>query len=90
VSGLYVRSRPGLLYLGQPLPYRLSSTLVARKRTADFKAHDRNGDGKLSKAEYAVLLTAIGNGDRLDNFFAQLDADGDGLVTPKEFETETQ
>lgn len=60
------------------------------QRAATFQASDRNGDGKLDKAEYAALLTARGSANRLDNFSAQLDADGDGLITQKEFETETQ
>jgi hypothetical protein len=60
------------------------------QRAAVFKTHDGNGDGKLSKAEYAALLAANGSAARLENFLAQLDADHDGQITPKEFETETQ
>jgi hypothetical protein len=36
-----------------------------------------------------AVLAGTGQAARLDNLFAQLDADQDGLITPKEFETET-
>jgi hypothetical protein len=59
------------------------------QRAATFKANDGNGDGRLGKAEYGAVLAGTGQTARLDNLFAQLDADQDGLITPKEFETET-
>jgi hypothetical protein len=40
---------------------------------------DRDGDGRVSAAEYAPFA-------RHDDEFAQLDADGDGFVTAVEFD----
>lgn len=61
---------------------------TAEQRAAAFKAIDLNADGKLDKPEYGTMLTTIGYAERLDNFFAQLDADKNGLITTKEFETD--
>jgi hypothetical protein len=63
---------------------------TAEQRAAAFKAIDLNTDGKLSKPEYGTMLTTIGYAERLESFFGQLDADKDGLVTSKEFETDPQ
>jgi hypothetical protein len=60
------------------------------QRAAAFKAIDLNADGKLDKPEYGTMLATIGYPERLDSFFAQLDADKDGLITAKEFETDPQ
>jgi hypothetical protein len=60
------------------------------QRNAAFKAIDLNTDGKLDKPEYQTMLTKIGYAERLDGFFAQLDADKDSLITAKEFETDPQ
>jgi hypothetical protein len=61
---------------------------TAEQRSAAFKAIDLDADGKLDKPEYQAMLTTIGYPERLDDFFAQLDADKDGRITSKEFETE--
>ncbi len=58
------------------------------QRAAAFKAIDTNADGKLDRAEYGAMLTRIGYPDQLDNFFAQLDADKNGQIVEKEFETD--
>ena len=63
---------------------------TAEQRAAAFKAIDLNADGKLDKPEYGTMLTTIGYPDRLDSFFAQLDANKDGLIIAKEFETDPQ
>ncbi len=60
------------------------------QRAAAFKAIDLNADGKLDRPEYGTMLTTIGYAPQLDNFFAQLDANKDGLITTKEFETDPQ
>jgi hypothetical protein len=63
---------------------------TTEQRNAAFKAIDLNADGKLDKQEYQTMLTKIGYAERLDSFFAQLDADKDSLITSKEFETDPQ
>jgi len=71
-------------FIGAVLPQ------TTEQRNAAFKAIDLNADGKLDKPEYGTMLTTIGYPERLDNFFAQLDADKDDLITAKEFETDPQ
>ena len=51
-----------------------------------FKASDANGDGKLDRNEYKVLLTTLGFANQLDKLFAQRDLDKDGFVTAEEYQ----
>jgi len=71
-------------FIGPVLPQ------TTEQRNAAFKTIDLDADGKLDKPEYKTMLTTIGYAERMDNFFAQLDADKDGLITAKEFETDPQ
>ena len=64
----------------------LSGQRVAdRKRDEAFTPSDTNGDGKLDKAEYKVLVTTLGFASQLETLFRQRDADKDGFVTAQEY-----
>ena len=49
-----------------------------QKRAARWKKIDTDGDGRISQAE------AQANAPRLAQHFAQIDANGDGYITPEE------
>lgn len=57
---------------------------------AVFKKMDANGDGKISKDEFADFVSKLGNGklkDKpklIDKLFARADADGDGFLSKDE------
>jgi len=58
--------------------------------TADamFEAVDLNGDGRISRSEYGVLVeTWSGTPTSTDEIFPRLDLDGDGHLTRDEFRT---
>jgi len=55
------------------------------RRVEAFKPSDANGDGKLSKDEYKVLLTTLGFANQLETLFGQRDVNKDGFVTAEEY-----
>ena len=63
------------------------------KLEATFKKLDTNGDGVLSKEEFAKITelrhkkdgSAKGSGKRVDALFSKLNASGDGKLTLEEF-----
>jgi hypothetical protein len=55
------------------------------QRAAAFSASDRNGDGRLDKAEYRDVLISRGYGEQLDALFQQRDANRDGFVSADEY-----
>jgi hypothetical protein len=55
---------------------------------ASFKVIDVNADGTLDTSEYRAMLARIGYAERMDDLFAQVDADKDGLITRKEYEVQ--
>jgi hypothetical protein len=68
------------------LPNILSGQRVADvRRLGAFKPSDANGDGKLDKAEYKVLLTTLGAVNQLETLFPQRDTNKDGFVTAEEY-----
>jgi hypothetical protein len=65
----------------------LSGQRVADKRRIEaFKPSDANGDGKLDKDEYKVLLTTLRSTLQVDTAFAQRDTDKDGFVSFEEIQ----
>jgi Ca2+-binding EF-hand superfamily protein len=79
------------------LALAFASTAVAQQampteeqRMAAFKANDKDGDGKLSKAEYAALVGGMGFGEMADQLFAQRDANKDGFVSAEEYKAPIQ
>lgn len=52
-----------------------------------FKRFDLNGDGKISAAELADCLKALGsiNDDEVKKMMAEIDTDGDGVISYDEF-----
>jgi hypothetical protein len=71
------------------LPNILSGQRVADiRRVEAFKPSDADGDGKLSKAEYAVLLKTLGFANQLETLFPQRDVNKDGFVTAEEYRGE--
>jgi hypothetical protein len=54
------------------------------QRAAAFKAADKNGDGKLDKAEFAATLPEQFR-DRADMVFDRRDANKDGSISVEEF-----
>ena len=68
------------------LPNILSGQRVTdAHRIEAFKSSDANGDGKLDKEEYKVLLTTFGVANQLETLFAQRDANKDGFVSAEEY-----
>jgi hypothetical protein len=68
------------------LPNMLSGQRVADiRRVEAFKPSDADGDGKLSKAEYAVLLKTLGFASQLETLFPQRDVNKDGFVSAAEY-----
>jgi hypothetical protein len=55
------------------------------RRVEAFKPSDANGDGKLDKDEYKVLLTTLGFANQLETLFGQRDVNKDGFVTAEEY-----
>jgi Ca2+-binding EF-hand superfamily protein len=58
------------------------------QRIASFTKNDANGDGKLDKPEYQNVINELGYPDELDNFWAQRDRDGDGVLSLEEIKPE--
>jgi hypothetical protein len=54
-------------------------------RLAAFRASDTDGDGRIDKAAYRVVLETLGFVDQLDSLFAQRDANRDGFISADEF-----
>ena len=67
------------------------SNILSGQRVADvqrveaFRPSDADGDGKLSKAEYAVLLKTLGFASQLETLFPQRDLNKDGFVSADEY-----
>ena len=57
----------------------------AVERLAAFKANDGDGDGRLDKAEYRRVLTALAYPERTEAWFAERDSDKDGFISADEF-----
>ena len=55
---------------------------------AKFGAIDVNGDKKIDFAEALAFVGGIGDGElnRLPRGFTELDEDGDGMISPMEFD----
>ncbi|HEV7689493.1 MAG TPA: EF-hand domain-containing protein [Hyphomonadaceae bacterium] len=71
------------------LPNILSGQRVADVRRVEaFKPSDANGDGRLDKTEYKVLLTSLGFANQLETLFGQRDLNKDGFVTAAEYKDE--
>ena len=54
-------------------------------RLAALKAADRDGDGRLNRAEFGTALETLGYAELADANFAQRDADKDGFISPVEY-----
>jgi CubicO group peptidase (beta-lactamase class C family) len=53
-------------------------------RMTAFKAADRDGDGRLGRAEFRAMLEDLGYAERFERQFSERDADHDGFVTAAE------
>ncbi|GIH48681.1 calcium-binding protein [Microbispora rosea subsp. rosea] len=61
---------------------------VSATADAMFEAVDLNGDGRISRSEFGVLVeTWSGTPTATDEIFPRLDLDGDGHLTRDEFRT---
>ncbi|MEO0975063.1 MAG: EF-hand domain-containing protein, partial [Pseudomonadota bacterium] len=57
-------------------------TAIATRANERFDAADTDGNGTISKGEFSEVLTARGvDGGHADEFFARLDANGDGTLS---------
>ena len=55
-----------------------------------FRALDRNGDGVITRAEFATALPRLGlsaDAAKIDALFRSFDLDGDGCITYQELRT---
>ncbi|KAL3735641.1 polcalcin Bet v 4 [Eucalyptus grandis] len=57
------------------------------ERDRIFKRFDANGDGKISSTELGDALKTLGSvtGDEVKRMMAEIDTDGDGFISHKEF-----
>ena len=79
-----LRPDGGVTKLGPAMPPRAAPS--QQVRVDAFRNADKNGDGKLDKAEYQVALNALGFGQELEVRFAQRDVDRDGFVSQAEYD----
>ena len=62
-------------------------SIDSKELVAFFKKFDKDGDGKVNKAEFAEKIKGYkGTPDQANKIFAKMDADKDGELTPKEYE----
>ena len=73
-------------FCGKPGP---GLNLTDKQIKEVFREHDKNGDGKLSKAELAESFKKLGAlfpGWRAKRAMSHADSDSNGVITPDEFE----
>lgn len=67
------------------IPATSRQRLSEPTRLAALKSADRDGDGRLNRAEFGAALETLGYAELAEANFAQRDADKDGFVAPAEY-----
>lgn len=68
-----------------PVMAQPPGAMTPEQRAARFAAGDRNGDGKLDKAEWLAILPEQAKAMADQLWETRVDADGDGFITKDQF-----